>query len=267
MFDAAPLQRSHGEAHLALDGGRLVALRQSGSAKAMLPRSHGRPPEIVFLNTSGGLTGGDRLRYALTLGDGIVATATTQTAERAYRADGADASAEVALTLGAGTSLDWLPQETILFDGARLRRCTTVEMDADARLLAVETVILGRAAMGETVARLRLDDRRVIRRGGRLALVDPLRLDDGALSAAASPALLDGARALATLIFVAPGAAAALDPLRAELDEPGCRGAASAMDGRIVLRCLAPDAWPLRRQMLRLIARLGVAGVPRCWQI
>lgn len=266
MFDGITHQRSHGEAHISLHGGRLTALRQSGSAKVMLPRTHSAVPEIVFLNTSGGLTAGDRLDYSLRLGPATAARATTQTAERAYRAERGCAQASVTLELGSGARLDWLPQETILFDGAALDRDTRVEMAADARYLGVEMVVLGRAAMGETVARLAFEDRRTVRRDGRLLLVDPFRLTDAALARAGGKALLAAARAFATLILVGRDAEAVLSALRAELDEPGVEGAASAFDGRLVLRCLAADAWPLRRQMLRLIRRLDPDAVPRCWQ-
>ena len=106
----------------------------------------------MFLNTSGGLASGDRLSFAVTLRPDTRALATTQTAERAYRATGPAARAEVRLTVGHNGWLDWLPQETILFDGSALSRQTCVSLAADAWYLGVETVILGRAAMGERSA-------------------------------------------------------------------------------------------------------------------
>ncbi|WP_299365359.1 urease accessory protein UreD [uncultured Paracoccus sp.] len=266
MFDYTPLQRSTGKACIAIERGRIAALRQSGSAKVLLPRTHSGVPEIVFLNTSGGLTSGDRLDYSLRLGAGMSARGTTQTAERAYRAEGRPAEASVTLELGAGAALDWLPQETILFEGAALQRETRVEMAGGARYLGIETVVLGRAAMGETVARLVFNDRRTIRLNGRLLLVDPFQLTDASVARAGGGALLRGARAVATLILVGRDAEAALPALRTELTEPGVDGAASALEGRLLLRCLAPDAWPLRRQMLRLIERLSPGATPRCWQ-
>lgn len=260
------MQRSAGMAEIAMDRGRLTALSQAGSAKVMLPRAHGVAPEMVFLNTSGGLTSGDRLEYRVSLSPDSRAIATTQTAERAYRADGIPATARVLLQAGAGTMLDWLPQETILFDGARLQRQTEVRLDGDAGFLGLETVVLGRAAMGETVSRLWLRDRRRIWRDGRLVLCDPFRLDDSALRRTGDPAMLQGARAISVLILAAPGAEDRLNDLRAAPAEPGVECAASARPGVLVLRALAPDAWPLRRQMARLIQILRPGGLPRVWQ-
>lgn len=260
------MQRSAGVARVSIDGGRLTGLAQSGSAKALLPRSYGPAPEVVFLNTSGGLTSGDTLDYQLDLGPATRATATTQTAERAYRADGIPAQARVALKVGAGGMLDWLPQETILFDGAQLDRLTEVDLAEDASFLGLETIVLGRAAMGETLRRLHLHDRRIIRRNGRVEVLDPFRLVGASLARADAPALLQGARAVAVLILSAPDAEHQLPALRAALTEPGVTAAASALPGRVILRAHAPDAWPLRRQMARLIDTLRPGGLPRVWQ-
>ncbi len=262
------MQRSRGEAAVRLrqDAGRvrLVDLRQQGSAKAILPRVAG-VPEVVFLNTSGGLTGGDRLSYAVALGDGVQAVATTQTAERAYRASSGMARVDVDIEVGAGGWIDWLPQETILFDASALDRCTRIALGPRAGCLALEAVVLGRHAMGETVAQLAFHDRREIRREGRLVHLEPLVLDDAALGA--GQAVLGGARCFASLVMVAPGAADALAPLRQALGEEGVHSAASAFDGRLVLRLMAGDGWPLRRQIARALSVLRRGAVlPRVWQ-
>lgn len=271
MTDQTPLQRhqrSRGDAAVRLrnDAGlpRLAELRQAGSAKAILPRV-GAVPEIVFLNTSGGLTGGDSLSYAVTLDAGLRATATTQTAERAYRAGAGTARVDVTLQVGADAWLDWLPQETILFDDAALERVTRIDLGPGAGCLALESVVLGRAAMGETVSRLRFRDRREIWRGDRPLHVEPLHLDAAALAAGA--AVLGGARAFASLVMVAPGLEDALPALRRVLDEPGVSAAASSFDGRLTLRAMAQDGWPLRRQIARALSvlRRGVV-LPRVWQ-
>lgn len=255
----APLhQRTHGTAEVALRAGHVRRLYTRGSAKAILLA--GALPEVVFLNTAGGLTGGDRLEYALTTD--CATSATTQTAERAYRADGGRAEVSVTLTIAAGR-LDWLPQETIVFDCAALTRRTRIHLGPTAECLMVESLVLGRAAMGETVTRLALDDRREVLRAGRPVLVEAVKLDETALG---GPATLTGARAFASLALVAPGAADALGPVRAVLDEDGVRAAASGFDGKLTLRMLAQDGWPLRRQIARVLAVLRPGALPRVWQ-
>jgi urease accessory protein len=252
---------------------RLAGLRQQGCAKAFLPRQPGAP-EIVFLNTSGGLTGGDRLSYAATLGAGARATATTQTAERAYAAPEADAPArlDVRLSAGAGARLDWLPQETILYDGAALDRRTEIALEGDAELLMCETLVLGRAAMGERVARLRLFDRRAVTRDGRPVLVDAVELTDGTLAARDEGAGLAGARCVALLALVAPAAADAAPSLRALPRPEGVRGAVSGWDGKCVMRLMAADSWPLRLALAAALRHLrsrrgDPPALPRVWQI
>ncbi len=269
---AAPLQRAKGRAAVALAAGRdgravVADLHQQGSAKAILPRVVGPVTEVVFLNTSGGLTGGDRLDYALTLAPRTHATATTQTAERAYRSTTGTARAEVRLTVGAGGWLDWLPQETILFDGTALDRDIRVDLGLGAGCLFLEAVILGRHAMGETVTGLHFRDTRMIRRDGQPLWAEPLEIDTRTLTRAGNPAMLGGARAMGTMALIHPQAADRLPALNAVLDEPGVEAGASAFDGRLILRCLAWDGLPLRRQILRALAVLRPGPVPRVWQV
>lgn len=270
-FQRISLQRSHGEAALVLDlqagQPRLRKLRQQGSAKIMLPRVTGDLPEAVLLNTSGGLTGGDRLDFALHLGAGLRLCATTQTAERAYASDGRAAHVQITAHLAPQADLAWLPQETILFENSVLARDTTVHLAHDARLLMAETVVLGRHAMGETPRHARLTDRRRILRDGRPVWAETTRIDADYLSEAETPALLGGARAFAVLALIAPGAEDALPRLRAVLDEPGVAAAASGWNGRCLARFAARDGWPLKRQLARAIHALRPGPLPRVWQM
>ncbi|PRY25218.1 urease accessory protein [Aliiruegeria haliotis] len=274
MFDHGPVQtpmqraRGRGAVGFAVSNGRtrLTDLHQSGCAKVMLPKVPGEP-EAVFLNTAGGLTGGDRLEYELTLGAGARATATTQTAERAYASSGGAAEVRCHMAVGEGASLDWLPQETILFDRSALNRTTRLDLAADAKVLFCETLVLGRAAMGETVEDLWLSDRREVRRCGRPVLIDPVRMDTSCLAGRDNPALLGGARAVALLALLAQGAEDALSPVRAVL--PDCGGvtaAASAWDGRCLVRLMAGDAWPLRKALVKLVTHFRGTVPPRVWQ-
>jgi len=258
-------QRSMGTARAgyALRRGRaqVQALHQRGSAKAIALDGG----EMVFLNTSGGLTGGDVLEYGLSVGDSCTVTATTQTAERVYRSASGHARMGVTLDVGAGAHLDWLPQETILFQRARARRRTQITLAPGATCLSVETLVLGRAAMGETVSALNFHDLRMIRRGDTPLHIEALALDSARLGA--SSAGLGGARALATLVRIGPGADAAREALRPALDDPDCHAAASCPEGRLVVRLMARDGWPLRRCLARILTILRGRALPRVWQI
>ena len=263
MLRSPILQRVRGAAAVSLGRHGLRDLAQSGSAKAILPRVDGDVPEVVFLNTAGGVTSGDRLDYALTVGAGARVTAGTQTAERAYRAIDGPARIETRLTVGAGGHLDWLPQELIVFEGAHLRRDTQVDLTGDATFLGVDAVVLGRTAHGETVRAGRLDDLRRVRRDGIPLHDEHLTLCPEALSEAAT---LGDARALATLVYIAPDAADALASVRALTAPAGVRLAASAWDGRLVVRLTARAPAPLRRVLISAIVTLRGRAIPRVWQ-
>ena len=254
-------QRATGEAAVSLGPAGLLDLRQQGSAKAILPHVAGLP-EVVFLNTSGGLTGGDRLQYRTDLADGVRAVATTQTAERAYLATEGVARVEVAHQVGADGWLDWLPQETILFNGCALHRTTRVELGRGAGCLLLEAVVLGRAAMGEVVTSVAFTDRREVWQGGRLRLLEPLQLTDAVLGTGAAG--LNGARAFASIAMIGPGVEDALGPVRAVL---GQDAAASAFDGKLMVRMMAADGWPLRVQIARVLRVLTGRALPRVWQM
>jgi urease accessory protein len=272
MFDQsaqAVMQRSHGNAmvRFALRGDqiRLRDLSQSGSAKAMLPRVSGAVPEVVFLNTSGGLTGGDHLSYQMDIGAGARITATTQTAERAYASTGLPADVSVRATVGQGGRLDWLPQETLIYENAHLHRSTEIDLAEGASCLLAEAVVLGRHAMGERPMMARLTDTRVIRRMGRPVWTERLSLNPQILARATDPAILGDARAFAIIALVAEDAHDHLTHIRMVLDEPACRCAASGWDGRLLIRILAADGWPLRKQIARVLLALRDAPLPRVW--
>jgi urease accessory protein len=268
--DQTQMQRSHGRAmvHFGMRAGqlKLFDLAQSGSGKAMLPRVFGPVPEAVFMNTSGGLTGGDSLEYRIQLDARARLTATTQTAERAYATNGDSARVAVRADVGAGGHLDWLPQETILFEAAHVTRKTQINLAEGASALLVESLVLGRHAMGEVPRHARLTDHRMIRREGRPFWAETLRIDKAVLTSAASPAILGGARAMAVIAFVAQNAEDAVSALRALPVQDGAKVAVSGWNGRCLARITASDGWPLRAQIIRIITTLRAAPMPRVWQ-
>lgn len=251
------MQRARGAVSVALRDGAVAGLRQEGCGKAFVHPGG----QVVLLNTAGGLTGGDRFEQSVTVRSGA-AVATTQAAERLYASAGGAAEVSVRLDVGPGARLDWLPQETIAFERSALRRTLRAELAPDATLLLTEMLVLGRAAHGETVTRLDLIDRREVRRGGRPIWIEPLAVDEAVL-ARGTPSLLGGARALATLALIGPGAEDALPILRAPAE--GVEAAASAWDGRAVLRMRGGHATPVRRALTRAIIALR-GDLPRVWQ-
>lgn len=256
----------------------LGALYQRDPLRVLFPRAEADEPLTgALLTTSGGLVGGDRLAVRADVGAGAAGRVVAQAAEKIYRCPGAGIEIGVELRAGAGAWLEWLPQETILFDAARLRRRTVLQLVPGARALAGELVAFGRAAMGERLRRGRLHDAWELHRGGRLAWAETLRLDRDLPALLAAPAGFAGARAAGTVLYAADDAAEHLGyarELAAELSAPPeLRCAASCVGPALVARWLGRDGWALRRAYGRYwtALRARVAGyppiMPRLWQI
>jgi urease accessory protein len=244
---------------------RLGRLRQEGCLKALFPRAGGPWLEAVTLNTAGGLTGGDRLALSAGAGEGARLLLTTQAAERAYRAASGTALVEARLDVAPGGRIDWLPQETILFDGANLDRRLHLDLAGDARALVVEPVILGRLARGERLTAARFRDRWEVRRDGRLLLLEAQRLEGDVHALMDRAAIGGGARAYATLLYAGPDAEARLRPLRALL--PPEAGASCPTEGLLIARLLAPDGFALRAALIPLITSLTGSPLPKVWRL
>lgn len=255
---------------------RLAHLYQSDPCRVLFPRPPSSGPfEAVFVTTSGGLVGGDRLRFSVTAGPDSTACITSQAAEKIYRSTGATTEIDIEVTAEAGATLEWMPQETIAFDGARLRRNTRIDAAAGARILAGEMVVFGRIAHGETFATGLLHDGWRIFRGGMLVWADALHLEDNIAEIIAAPMTFGGATACATLLYIADDATDRLNDVRDMLGTisiEGCRMAATCIGPVLVIRLLGPDAAALRRAYSRLWSAvraelLGLpAALPRVWE-
>ena len=167
---------------------------------------------------------------------------------------------DVKLNAGAGASLSWLPQESIVFDGASLARSIEADIAGDARFLAVESLILGREASGETVRHASLRDRWRIRRDGKLIFAEDLTFDGTPPMTAAA---LDGSRAFATVLLVDAQAEQYVDEVRLEI---GSSGSASAWSGKLVARLCAKDGLALRKALIAALTVLtGETALPKSW--
>lgn len=251
----------------------LSHLFQHAPCRVLFPNSPADDlPLAVLLTTSGGLAGGDRLRLAIGAEAGAAAGVTTQAAEKIYRSLGPDARIEIALSVGAGAWLEWVPQETILFDRARLARRTTAEVEVGGRLLACEMVVFGRTARGERVTTGLLHDRWSVRVDGRPRWLDAIRLEGAIADRLDAAAGFDGASAFASAIYVGADAASLLPLARALALDSDVRAGATLVNGVLLARFLGPDARLVRTDLAHYIAHLrrAAAGlpatVPRLWQ-
>lgn len=240
---------------------RCTRLAEAGSLRVRFPNHDGDTLEAVMLNTAGGIAGGDRLEFNLTVGAGARLTAATAAAEKVYRSLGTAASVRTVLTVEAGGTLHWIPQETILFDGADLRRTIDVALAPETSVVLAEAIVFGRTAMGEQVRSGRLVDRWRVRRGGRLIFADAVHLNGAIATRLAEPAVAGGACAIAT-VLLAPADDRRVIALRSR-DFVGEVGV-SAWNGLALARLLARDGQALRRDLKTLLAAAGVA-LPRLW--
>lgn len=255
---------------------RLRDLYQSDPCRVLFPRpAAGAPFEGVVVTTSGGIVGGDRIALHMEAGDNSVATITTQAAEKIYRSAGPDSRMSIELTASSGSVLEWIPQETILFDGARLRRTTNIDVAPGSRLLCGEILVFGRRARDENFARGFLHDSWRITEGGHLIWADALHLADDIDAIMKRGSSFDGAASYGTLVYRADDAGCHLDKAREILqDSPDdrCLAAATCLGSLLIMRFLGADPAATRRAVTWFwsafrVAVLDLPGrLPRVWE-
>ncbi len=265
-----PLQRSQGAVRISFKQAQnnrtaLGDLYQQGCLKARLPKQTAPAHEAVLINTAGGLTGGDALSINVAWQAGTRAAITTQACERIYKSTGQDAVIASRLTVAHEATACWLPQETILFEGARLDRRTHVSLSKNSTLFACEAIIIGRPAMGEYVHTATLRDEWIIERDGRAAFIDRLNLTGDVSALLDETAIAGGARAFASVITAGPDTARHCDVARRIIGEHGMVGGSSDLDGVCLTRILAPSGHQLRKTVMPLLAALCGTDLPRVW--
>ena len=219
-----------------------------------------------MVNTAGGITGGDRFTLDVSVEQGARLSITTQAAERAYRAQSGEVgSVTTDIVVQDGGSLNWLPQELILFDRCALRRRLNIELAPKARLLMVEPIVFGRAAMPEVLNDVMFQDRIRITREGRPVYVDGMDLNGDASKHLARPGIANGAGAMASLVMVGPDAKSQLKTVRSLL--PQTAGASMLADDILVMRQLATDSFELRRSLIPILNHLTHNTLPLSWRL
>lgn len=242
---------------------RRGTLHESGSLRVRFPSPEDDGLSGVFINTAGGVAGGDRFDIDISVAAAARLTLTTAAAEKVYRAPGPAAQLNIALKAGAGAHLSWLPQETILFDRARVQRRFDIELDEAASLLLCEIVVFGRTAMGECMEQGEFVDRWRLRRGGKLVFAETIRLDGNIGAKLARSAVAKAGAAIGTALIV-PGDEALVERIRQASDSFCGEVGISAWNGFAIARFCAQDAARLRADMVAVLARTG-AALPRLW--
>lgn len=246
---------------------RITERREEGAFRFRFPKTHGAAPEVTLVNIAGGLAGGDSLTSEIALREGAQMTLSSAAAERIYRSGGDSTRLEAHLRLAPGASALWLPQETILHDGARVERRFSIDLAPGANLLFGEMLYFGRRATGEGFTFGSLRESWRLRRGGRLILADETRLSGDFGESLLHPVALSNHVALATLLLAGEDAAEALPLIYDELpDERAIEAGASDLGGLVLIRIAAEDAARLKALTLKLASilspRLGLT-MPR----
>ena len=262
---AANRATGHIALRVAVESGRTRRSRvhEDGSLRARFPNAADKALEAVIVNTGGGMTGGDRFAIDVAVDTGASLIVGTAAAEKVYRSTGPDAKMDVTLVVGEGARLVWLPQETILFDRARLSRRIDIDLVETSSLLMAEALVFGRAAMGEAMEEGFFADRWRVRRAGRLVFADTVRLDGAVAEKLSQPAATAGGVAIAT-VLVAPADNSTLAVVRALDGQLAGEVGISAWNGIAVARLCANDGAALRHDLTAIFAALS-APVPRLW--
>ena len=246
-------------------GSRRSRVHEAGSLRVRFPNGISRDTlDAVIVNTAGGMAGGDDFGIDIDVGPRAKLTVTTAAAEKIYRSLGADAEIAVKLKISPSAALAWLPQETILFDQVRLQRCIDIDLAEDSHLLLAEAIVSGRSAMGETVARGHFKDRWRVRVGKKLIFAENVRLDGKIAQCLAQRAVTKGNVAIASVVKY-PGNDDDIAAIRAATANSAGEVGASAWNGLVVARFVAPDGAALRRDLVAVLTVLRAVPLPRLW--
>jgi urease accessory protein len=270
------LQRADGCGRLVLSGSengtRIEDVFERSPIRVMFPRNGScAMKEAVLINTAGGIAGGDQLECSVAALPGASIAVTSQAAEKVYRALNEPARVTTMLKARESAKLAWLPQETIVFNWARLHRTTEIELFSGAELLALEWLVLGRAAHGEVVVGGNITDSWRVKRDGRLIWADSFRITDEIFQHLHRKALLSDCQAIATLIYFGPHLDRRLELLREIIPFLRCNCAATLVSGLIVVRFAVKESSDLKLALRSFLQQFGPElgsgpfRVPKMW--
>jgi urease accessory protein len=254
---------------------RLAHLHERHPLRVLFPA--GDVPTAVLVTTSGGLVAGDRIDIAIEAGEGTIAHVTASAAEKIYRSTGPTTIVDQRMLIASGGWLEFLPPETIVFDHARLRRQTRVDLQGSGGFLGGGILVFGRIAMGERFRAGLLHEGWEVYRDGRLVWGDALHVDGDVAAILKDPACFAGEAACATLILASQNGdpRTFIEPARAAQQQcaaDGLRAGVTAVNGLLVARWLG-DPVAVRRAYADLACHLRQAAMglpprmPRLWHV
>jgi urease accessory protein len=269
MHPSGPVPIAGWRATLALD------FTQRGARTVLAERRHDGPlavrkplyPEgddvchAIVVHPPGGIAGGDELELTVRAKAGARALLTTPGAGKWYRTAGPWAHQRVALEAGAGAVLEWLPRETVVFEGAAAELDADIRLAPEASFIGWEIIRLGRAASGERFTRGQLRTRTSIRRDGQIAWLERARLEGGS-DLLDSPLGLAGEPVFGTLLAAGAQVDAGLVAACREPHPGAGTGAVTCLPGVLVARYLGASSEAAREYFARLwaILRPALAG-------
>ena len=276
VTEADKVAREHWHATLLLgfadDRGttRLMERSHFGPLRVQKPLYPEHPSvcHAIVVHPPGGVVGGDQLAIDARVGAHAHAFVTTPGAAKWYRANGHVSRQALQLQVGAGAALEWLPQETIFFNGADVRLDTEVDMDADASFICADILCFGRTASGERFDHGRVAQRMQLRRGGKLVWLEQGALCGGD-AGMRGPIGLNGHTVCATLVAV--GRQASASCIKALREEASPQFGVTQMKSVVVARYIGDSSQEARRlmhrawQLLRPALLDRDAVTPRIW--
>jgi urease accessory protein len=270
------LQRADGAGRIVVSGSQkgtyITDVYQRSPIRIMFPRGGSAAlEEAVFINTAGGVAGGDMLESGVTALANASIAVTSQAAEKIYQALNEPARIVTKLKACATAKLAWLPQETIIFNRGRVSRRTEIEVSSGSELLALEWLVLGRTAQGEKMAGGHITESWCVRKDGRLIWADIFRVTDEMFPHLHRKALLSDCKAFATLIYFGSDLEKRLELLRNIASPIACHCAPTSVGGLIIVRFAAKDSFDLRVTLLNFLEQFskglspGPFRVPKMW--
>ena len=261
------MEKSLGNLDVKLQNDHLTKLYQEGSSRAILPNTYGKTKELILINTSGGITSGDKYNINLILENSKLC-ATTQAAEKIYSGYGDPAKLLININLDENSSLFWLPQEMILFDNCNLQRSINVKLEKNSNLLISETFVFGRTAMGEKIKNGYLSDLWKIYVADKLQHVEAINFNGNIEESISKKTTLNNQSAVNTIFAMGEIVIKIASDLRKVLSNlDNVMSELSMWDDKMIIRTISKNNYYLKSALNKILFNIIGNNLPKIWNI